>query len=132
MIGLDTNVLVRYLAQDDRAQAALATRLMERELTNESPGYVSLVTLAEVIWVMISLYAADRATVVRVVESLLGAPQLRLQEAEATWLALLEYRDSQADFSDALIARLNAAAGCPHTLTFDRHAARHPGFRLLK
>lgn len=132
MIGLDTNIVVRYLAQDDRVQSALATRVLDHELTAEAPGFISLVTLAEVIWVMTSLYDADRAAVELAVEGLLSAAQLRVQDAEAVWLALQDYRDSTADFSDALIATLGRNAGCEHTLTFDRAAARHPGFTLLK
>lgn len=132
MIGLDTNIVVRYLAQDDKAQAAIATRVLERELSGEAPGFISLVTLAEIVWVMTSLYAADRAAVARAVEGLLSAAQLRVQDAESVWLALQVYRDSTADFSDALISTLGRSAGCEHTLTFDRAAARHPGFTLLK
>ncbi len=70
--------------------------------------------------------------IVRAVEGLLSAAQLRIQNAEAVWLALQDYRDSTADFSDALIATLGKGAGCEHTLTFDRAAARHPAFTLLK
>jgi predicted nucleic-acid-binding protein len=134
LIGLDTYVLVRYVAQDDRTQSAVATRLLERELTPDDPGYISLVTLAEVVWVLVSVYGADRPTVLRVLEGLLGAPQLRVQDAEAAWLAVLDYREDtfKADFSDALIARLALAQGCRHTATFDRVAARQPGFQLLR
>jgi predicted nucleic-acid-binding protein len=81
---------------------------------------------------MTSLYEADRPAVARAVEGLLTAPQLRVQDTEAVWLALADYRDSTADFSDALIAMLARSAGCEHTLTFDRAASRHPGFALLK
>lgn len=132
MIGLDTHIVVRYLAQDDRVQSALATRVLDHELAAEAPGFISLVALAEVIWVMTSLYGADRAAVARAVEGLLSAAQLRVQDAEAVWLALQDYRDSTADFSDALIATLGRNAGCGHTLTFDRTAARHQEFALLK
>lgn len=132
MIGLDTNIVVRYLAQDDRAQSAIATRVLERELTAEAPGFISLVALAEVVWVMTSLYAADRAGVARAVEGLLSAAQLRVQEAESVWLALQDYGVSAVEFSDALISTLARSAGCEHTLTFDRAAVRHPGFTLLK
>lgn len=71
MIGLDSNVVVRYLAQDDARQAAVATRLIERDLTGREPGFLSLPALAEVVWVMVRCYDADRATVARVVERLL-------------------------------------------------------------
>jgi predicted nucleic-acid-binding protein len=126
--------VVRYVAQDDRAQAAAATRLLEHELTAESPGYLSLVALAEVVWVMVAAYAADRQTVAKVVEGLLSAPHVRVQEAESVWLALLDFREpaSKSDFSDALIVRLGSRAGCSRTVTFDRRAAKHAGFKLLE
>lgn len=134
MIGLDTNVIVRYVVQDDRAQSAAATRLLEHELTPENPGYLSLVALAEVVWVLAAAYGTDKPTIARVVEGLLGAPVIRVQEAEAAWLALLDFREpsSTVDFSDALIVRLGSRAGCPRTVTFDRRAARHPAFSLLE
>lgn len=133
MIGLDTNVIVRYIAQDDRAQAAAATRLLEHELSAGNPGYLSLVALAEVVWVMVAVYGADRPTVATVVEGLLSATHIRVQEAESVWLALLDFREpgSKGDFSDALIGRLGSRAGCSRTVTFDRAAARHAGFELL-
>ena len=134
MIGLDTNVLVRYVTQDDRAQSAAATRLLEHELAPDRPGFISLVVLVELVWVLVGAYETPRATVARILEGLLGAPQLRVQEAEAAWLALLDYQEPRfrADFSDALVARLALAQGCEKTLTFDRAAARQEGFELLR
>lgn len=134
MIGLDTNVVVRYLAQDDRAQAAAATRLLEHDLTAQNPGYLSLVALVEVVWVMVAAYGADRQTVATAVEGLISAPHVRIQDAESVWLALLDFCEpgSKADFSDALILRLGSRAGCSSTVTFDRRAAKHAGFELLE
>jgi predicted nucleic-acid-binding protein len=80
---------------------------------------------------MTTSYGADRPTVARVIEGLLGAPQLRIQAAETAWLALLDYRESQVDFSDALTARLARAAGCVHVSTLDGRLAGSAGFRLL-
>lgn len=132
MIGLDTNVIVRYLAQDDERQAAVATRLIEGSLSAESRGFVSIVTLAEVVWVMSSNYKINRAAVADIIEGLLTAPQLTLEHAEVIWRALRSYRDSRADFSDALIVELGRDAGCTKTVTFDRQAAAHPGFEALR
>lgn len=131
MLGLDTNVLVRYFANDDAAQSAKATRLIERTLTVENPGYVSLVVLAEMVWVITISYGADRATVIKVVEGLLAAPQFKVQEAEQVWRSIRSYRESKAGFSDVLIAELARVAGCSKTYTFDRQAAKHGGFELL-
>ena len=132
MIGLDTNVIVRYLAQDDLRQAAAATRLIEGSLTAESRGFVSIVTLVEVVWVMSSNYRAARAAVADVVEGLLTAPQLAIERADVIWRALRAFRDSRADFSDTLIVELGRDAGCSKTVTFDRQAAAHPGFEALR
>lgn len=132
MIGLDSNVVVRYLAQDDARQAAVATRLIERDLTEREPGFLSLPALAEVVWVMVRCYDADRATVAHVVERLLTVPQLRLQCAEQVWAALRAYVVGRMDFSDALIGALAAHAGCSRTVTFDLAASRAPGFAALK
>jgi predicted nucleic-acid-binding protein len=90
------------------------------------------VTLAEVVWVMTSNYAAARASVADIVEGLLQAPQLTIEKAEAVWRALHAYRESKADFSDAVIAELARDAGCARTVTFDRRAAKHPGFEALR
>jgi predicted nucleic-acid-binding protein len=132
VIGLDSNVVVRYLAQDAATQAAAATRLIEKELTERQPGYLSLPALAEVVWVMVSCYGADRGTVQRAVEGLLSVPQLRVQDAEQVWRAVDAYARGKADFSDALISVLALDAGCRCTKTFDGVASREPGFELLR
>jgi predicted nucleic-acid-binding protein len=132
VIGLDTNVVVRYLAQDDARQAAIATRLIEGSLSADVRGFISIVTLAEIVWVMSSNYGASRASVAEIVEGLLTAPQLMMERADVLWRALKAYRDSKADFSDAVIVELGSDAGCSKTVTFDRRAGAHPGFEALR
>jgi predicted nucleic-acid-binding protein len=132
VIGLDTNVIVRYLAQDDVRQATAATRLIEGSLSAEARGFISIVTLAEVVWVMASNYRAARAAVADIVEGLLTAPQLAIEKADVIWRALRAFRESKADFSDAVIVELGRDAGCSKTVTLDRHAAAHPGFEALR
>jgi predicted nucleic-acid-binding protein len=131
VIGLDTNVVVRYLTQDDPKQSPIATRLMEKTLSSDEPGFISLVVLAEVIWVLVSLYAVDRAGVAEVVGGLLTIEQLRVESAELVWRAKRRFEASKADFSDALIAECGIAAGCKRSVTFDRTAAATSGFELL-
>ena len=131
MIGLDTNVVVHYLTQDDPKQSPIATRLMEKTLSSDEPGFISLVVLAEVIWVLVSLYSVDRAGVAEVVSGLLTTEQLRVESAELVWRAKRRYEGSKADFSDALIAECGVAAGCKRSVTFDRTAAATSGFELL-
>lgn len=130
MIGLDTNVLVRYLMQDDAAQAAKANRLIER-CTAEEPGFIVLVVLVELVWVLESSYGIARARIAAALELLLRTRELRVEQPEAAWHAVRLYRETRADFADTLIARCAAAAGCERTLTFDRDAARLAGMALL-
>lgn len=131
MIGIDTNVLVRYLAQDDPKQSPVATRFIESRLSADNPGFVSAVTLCEIAWVLAESYGADRKRIRDTVESLLATKQLVLEQAELVWKALRAWEGVAADFSDALIGQLAIARGAEKTVTFDRTAARLPGFELL-
>jgi predicted nucleic-acid-binding protein len=128
--GIDTNVLVRYIAQDDPAQSRKATTLVERDCTESSPGFVGLVVLVEVVWVAESCYGATRADIAQLVRRLLGTRQLVVQEAEPVWQALHAFEQGKADFADCLIERSATAAGCKRTVTFDRNAAK-TGMSLL-
>lgn len=128
MIGLDTNVLVRYLAQDDAKQSAKATILIE-SLTHSQPGYLSHVVLIELVWVLQRCYGASREVVTDTLERLLRTQGLVVQEAEQVWQALRIYRQG-GDFADCLIARVAMAAGCDEVVTFDKGATK-AGMRLL-
>ena len=130
MIGLDTNVLVRYIMQDDARQSALATRLVE-SLYVESPGFVPLVSVVELAWVLSSAYALDRGQVVQAVESLLRTKEIVVERAEIVWKALRVFQRANADFADCLIERSAAVAGCDRTMTFDRGAAKSCGMTLV-
>ena len=131
MIGLDSNVLVRYLAQDEPKQSALASRLIE-SLTADDPGFVSQVVLAETAWVLESCYAADAARVEAVVETLLRTESIRVQQPDVVWRALRRFKASYGDFADTLIAEIAADAGCRVVYSFDRAAARRTGMKLLQ
>jgi len=128
LIGLDTNVLARYLAQDDPDQSARATRLIE-SLDDENPGFVSLVVLSELHWVLRRAYNVSREDVATVVRRLLDAREITVQEPDAVRRAL--NRPGPADFPDALISELGLLAGCDYTATFDRRAARLSGMKLV-
>jgi len=102
------------------------------DLTREAPGHVNVVTLAETCWVLKRLYAAGRAELVQIVENLLVAPNIVIERKPLVRKALQAFEASPAaGFSDCLIAQLNADAGCAHTVTFDRGAAKLAGFELL-
>ena len=135
MIGLDTNVLVRYLAQDDPKQAAAATRLIEKELSAAERGFISLVVLAELCWVLKRLYSASADELLAAVEDLLNTPQFHLERRELVALTvrtLKAGKGARAGFVDALIAQLAALEGCSRTVSFDKGAVRSPGMVLLK
>ena len=131
MIGLDANILVRYLTQDDPKQAALANRLIEETLSAEHPGFVSTVALVELVWVLESGYGCDRAQISTVLERLLRAKPLVVERAEVAWQAARLFAAGKADFADCMIERAGHADACDHTLTFDRLAAKGAGMRLL-
>ncbi len=131
MIALDTNIVVRYLAQDDARQSALATRLIERRLTKADPGYISLVALLETVWVMESVYGADAATVAGIVGDLLDSATLEVQDGGAVTDAIARYREGGVDLHDCLIVSLAARRGAK-TLTFDTRASRRLGMEVLR
>jgi predicted nucleic-acid-binding protein len=131
MIGLDTSVLVRYLAQDDKKQADRATRLVENELSETAPGFVALVVLVELCWVLKRLYGATPSELKATVRDLLGSRQLLLERRDLVTAALRRLGSAGGDFADAVIAAAAADAGCTHTATFDKSAARLGGFALL-
>lgn len=131
MIALDTNVVIRYLAQDEARQSAAATRLIEKSLSTAKPGFISLMVLCEIAWVLAACYGADKARIRAVIEGLLGSKQLVVESAEVAWRALRDWEGSSADFSDALLGRSAAAHGAEKVLTFDKAASRLAGFELL-
>jgi predicted nucleic-acid-binding protein len=131
MIGLDTNILVRYFAQDDPVQSHKATVVMEQRLTEQSPGFVSIVALAETVWVLERSYRLRKQEIAIVIERILGADALLVEHEAEVATALTALWEGRCSFVDALVGAINAQAGCSRTLTFDRKALRLPGFELL-
>ncbi|WP_431702170.1 PIN domain-containing protein [Pseudomonas sp. BR20] len=130
MIGLDTNVLVRYVTQDDPVQSPKASELIE-SLTTLSPGFVSLVSVVELVWVLQSCYQSAKNDIVVVLETLLRTRELTIEHAEVIWQALRRFTANNADFADCLIERCGHAAGCEYTATFDLSAAKAAGMKRL-
>ena len=131
MIGLDTNVLVRYLVQDDEAQSSIASKVIDG-LSRDDPGFISSVVLAETSWVLATSYKLGREEIGEVIEALLRSHDLVFENTEAKYRALAIYRDgASVDFVDTLIAETAKLSGARKTVTFDRRAARESGMRLL-
>jgi predicted nucleic-acid-binding protein len=131
MIGLDTNVLVRYLAQDDPVQSPKATEIMELRLTEDEPGFVSVVTMVETVWVLGSIYELSDHEIASAVERMLQADTLVIQNEQEVFTAAVALKAGHGSFTDALIDALGTWAGCASTLTFDRKASRLGTFELL-
>ena len=131
MTGLDTNVLVRYFAQDDPIQSKRANEIMERRLTEDEPGFVSLVTMVETAWVLSRVYGLSDAEIAAAVEGMLQAGTLVIQNEQEVFTAVAALRAGRGSFADALVGALGIWAGCSYTLTFDRRAARPGGFELI-
>jgi len=129
VIGLDTNVVVRYLVQVDPDQSAIASELID-ELTETDPGYLSLVTVVELYWVLRRAYKVDADRCAELLEGLLDARELRVDRSTVVRTALAARQDG-VDFVAAVIDELGRTAGCDHTVTFDQRAARDGGMRLL-
>ena len=123
MIGLDTNVLARYIVQDDARQARAATQLVEDQCTAQSPGYVAVPVLVELVWVLATAYRYERSVVASVVRQILMTTELLVEDRSAAWAALRDFEATGVDFADCLIAHRNHARGCARTYTFDRRAA---------
>lgn len=129
MIGLDTNVLVRYLTQDDPIQSRKANDIIERRLSEADPGFVSLVTMVETVWVLDRAYGLPRKDIAAAVERILQADLLVVQNEQDVFTAMLVLKAGDGSFADALIAALGASAGCAYTVTFDERALRLRDFR---
>jgi predicted nucleic-acid-binding protein len=129
MIGVDTNILVRFFVQDDPPQAERSLRFLAARSADD-PGLVNHVVLCEFVWVLENTYRLPRGRIFDALEVIMRSDRLKVTEPQDAWAALYEYQDG-ADFADALIATVNRRLGCEHTATFDRKAARRPGFLAL-
>ena len=131
MIGLDTNILVRYLTKDDPIRTPVAIKLL-RSLSSDEPGFLSLVVITELIWVLRLSYRYGNSEIANVVEALLQSRELIVEQEELVAAALGGFAVGSADFADYLIARAGQLAGCTDIFTFDKRAATFAGMRLLE
>lgn len=132
MIGIDTNILVRYLTRDDEKQSKLADHFLHTVCTRDTPGYVNTAVLAEVIWVLGRFFGAKKDRLVSLIDQLLVTEHLVLADMEAVKDALSIYKASQVEFADCIILALNRKAGCAKTYTFDKAASKFEAFELLR
>lgn len=130
MIGLDTNVLIRYFAQDDVEQSTKASQLIE-SLNESQQGFITQTVLIETVWVMQRIFQADRKTVTAIIGNMLLVPGLVLENREAVSRAVDLFSTTNADFADCLIAKVAEFYGCTDVMTFDQGAAKACGMKLI-
>lgn len=130
MIGLDTNVLVRYIMQDDPGQSLKATQIVE-SLEGAGSGYVTLVSVVELVWVLSTSFELSRAQVAQALDAIIRTKQFKIENADQVIRALRVFKIGKSDFADCLIERSANSAGCDKTLTFDVNASKHAGMELI-
>ena len=130
MIGLDTNVLVRYIMQDDPKQSPMATKIVE-SMEGVGSGYITLVSIVELVWVLSASFELTRSQVAQALDGIVRTKQFKIESADQVIRALRVFKVGKSDFADCLIERSANSAGCDKTITFDVNASKHAGMTLI-
>jgi predicted nucleic-acid-binding protein len=128
MLGVDTNVLVRFLVRDDEVQFEKARKMIKREIAAGRRVFVSQLVLLGTEWVLRSRYSLPKNLIIDAISGLLDAADVRFEDEPVIEEALFIWKDTTADFADCLIGAKNRRLGCRATATFDVKASRLPGF----
>ena len=128
MLGIDTNVLVRFLVRDDDVQFEKVRKLIKREIAAGRRVFINQLVLMETEWVLRSRYVVPKTQIIEAISGLLNATDVQFEDESAIEEALFIWKDSTADFADCLIGAKNRRMGCRATATFDVKAAKLPGF----
>lgn len=131
MLGVDTNVLIRFFVNDDAKQSALAKRLIQKAKDEKKQIVVNLVVLCELVWVLESGYEFSRQEIAALLQRVLSTKQFEIQDKSVVWRALDDYRGAAVDFADCIIGRTNLKLGTKSTFTFDRALKRLDYFEQL-
>ncbi len=131
MIGLDTNMLVRYLTQDEPEQAKKAMSEIEKGLSQGQMFFIADIVVCELVWVLETAYRYERKEIARVLDRILRTKQFQFESKDLLWQSLADYKQKRGDFSDYLIGLAGQKAGCKETITFDTGLKDSPMFRVL-
>lgn len=131
MIGIDTNVIIRYIVQDDPEQAKAATKLIEQSCSLDNPGYINHIVLCEIVWVLRRSYKLDKQNIYRVIEQIMRTDRLMIEDLQLVWKALETFKGTKADFADCLLSQRNLQAGCRYTAALDDAASVTEGYKHL-
>jgi len=131
VIGVDTNVLVRYLTQDDAAQARRVDALVQSAIDDATRLYIDDIVLCELVWVLRAAYRLSKPTIIDALDKLMSTAAFSFDDREILRAALSDFNGGAGDFADYLIGRRNLRAGCEQTATLDRQLKPHPSFTVL-
>ncbi len=131
MKGIDTNILVRYLVQDDAKQGEIAANYFETLKSQGETCFINHIVLCELVWVLRAVYKLSRDEIINTLESVLKTDIFEFENKDAIWKSIQQMKIGKADFSDYLIGQLNAQAGCTETVSFDKKISGVDGFRIF-
>lgn len=131
MIGIDTNILVRLIVKDNDAQTTRALKVLAEKCSEQDPGFINCIVLAEVSWVLSRVYKYSREEIAKAIEMLLQVKEFQVQDADEVCDALNLYQSTNVDFADAFLSAINKANACSGTLTFDKKAGKLKDFVVL-
>ncbi|WP_017316507.1 PIN domain-containing protein [Mastigocladopsis repens] len=131
MNGLDTNILVCYLVQDDLKQGRFAAEYIQQVKASGETCFINNIVLCELVWVLKSSYKLSRSEIIDVLEKILRTDAFDFENREAVWWSVQQIKKGKADFSDYLIMKLNEQAGCSETATFDAKLQEVEGIQIL-
>jgi len=131
MLGIDTNVLVRFLVQDDEVQFDKARKLIKREVAAGRRVFINQLVLMETEWVLRSRYSIPKNQIIEAISGLLEATDIQFEDEQVIEEALFIWKEASADFADCLIGSKNRRSGCRVTATFDVKASKLPGFMAV-
>lgn len=132
MKGLDTNILVRFLVNDDPAQSKVVYNLFQTAEKENFSFFIPQLVLLELLWVLNSVYEIDRNDCLLSLQHLVLIPILKFENLSALNYFINEAKKTKQDLPDLLIAITAHDLDCEKVLTFDKKAAKHNLFELLK
>ncbi|MGH1393067.1 MAG: PIN domain-containing protein [Trichormus sp.] len=129
MIGVDTNILVRYLTKDDEKQWQQATEIIE----SGEQCFIANIVLCELVWVLRGKpYQFSKEEISNTIDLILQCANFELENRSVIYQALQRFKQGKADFSDYLIGAVSQHLGCRYTASFDRKLKGERGFDLLE
>jgi predicted nucleic-acid-binding protein len=131
MVGLDTNILVRFVTRDDEPQWKLVDAFLKENCSSKNPGWISCIVLCEMVWVLSAGYEYSKTDIVHLLQQLILTAEIKIEAHDEIRKTLKEFESGKADFSDYLIGYLNKEQGCELTITLDKKAASHSSLKLL-